>query len=147
MSEENQIYNKMLLSDCIDDITDTIIKTQTKMTNEYIENFLSDFDIIKNNDETIYVPKKIMIKNSNQETLTIPQSGLKNGNQLTLKDFNVSGKFKLTLDDEKKKFLIDFDNNEGIDLDISINIGKIDDGTEINDINNIINKLSNGESL
>lgn len=145
MSKENQLYDKMLFSDCINDITDTIIKTQIKMTSEYIDNFLSGFDVI-NNGET-YVPKKIIIKNDDDHIISIPKSSLTNNNQLALKDFNVSGKFKLVPSNDNSKFFVDFTNNNGIEIDISINVGKMDNDIEVDDINNIINQISNGKDL
>lgn len=144
----NQLDDKMLLTDCINDITQSAINTQVKLVDKYLENFFDDFELKKDEDgEDYYVPKKLLIKNDYKESFEISKTTLKNNNQLSLKDFNVSGKFRVVPSDNK--FLIDFscDKMKGIDLDISINLGKMESNNDIDDINKMINKLSKGKKI
>ena len=146
---KNDLDNKMLLLDCINDITQSAINTQIKLVDQYLENFFEDFDLKVDNDgNEYYVPKKLIIKNDYAQTFEISKATLKNNNQLSLKDFNVSGKFRVI--PHKNKFMIDFNTNNkinGIDLDISINLGKIDIENKVNDINLMIDDLSNGKKI
>lgn len=145
----NHLDNKMFLTDCINDITQSAINTQIKLVDKYLENFFEDFDLKEDDDgNEYYIPKKLTIKNDYTQIFEISKTTLKNDNHLSLKDFNVSGKFRVI--PQKNKFLIDFNPNNkinGIDLDISINLGKIDTETKVNDINLMIDELSNGKKL
>jgi hypothetical protein len=143
----NQLDDKMMLTDCINDITQSAINTQVKLVDKYLENFFDDFELKKDEEEEYYVPKKLLIKNDYKESFEISKTTLKNNNQLSLKDFNVSGKFRVVPSDNK--FLIDFscDKMKGIDLDISINLGKMESNNDIDDINKMINKLSKGKKI
>tara|TARA_B100001248_G_C27393188_1_gene463700 strand:- start:132 stop:572 length:441 start_codon:yes stop_codon:yes gene_type:complete len=144
----NQLDDKMLLTDCINDITQSAINTQVKLVDKYLENFFDDFELKKDDqDNEYYVPKKLVIKNEYNESFEISKTTFKNNNHLSLKDFNVSGKFKVL--PKNNKFFVDFknDNMKGLDLDISLNLGKIDKLDVIDDINNMINKLSEGKKI
>ena len=144
MIENNQLDDKMLLSDCINDITETAINTQIKLVDKYLENYLSDFELKEDNGKEYYEPKKILIKNGNEDKFKISKTTLKNKNHLSMKDFNVSGKFKVVTNGNK--FIVDFTNQNGIELDIKINYGKLNIETS-DDINNLINELSEGKKF
>mgnify|MGYP001174352146 CR=1 FL=1 len=135
----DELSDKMLLSDCINDITDTIINTQIKLVDQYVKDYLTDFDEIEENGKIVYKPKKIIFK-SFENTVEIPKSELNNNKNLSLKDFNVSGKFKVI--PEGNKFMIDLSNKDGFDLDIDITFSKYDSKKKESDINNLINKFS-----
>ena len=54
----DQLNQKMLLSDCINDITDTVINTQIKLVDQYIKDYLSDYDQVEENGQKILNLKK-----------------------------------------------------------------------------------------
>ena len=144
----NQLDNKMFLTDCINDITQSAINTQIKLVDKYLENFFEDFELKKNDEgEEYYIPKKLIIKNDYKDKFEISKTALKNKSHLSLKDFNVSGKFKLI--PLKNKFLIDFnsDRKNCLELDISLTLGKLDSTDNDDEIDNIINKLSEGKKI
>ena len=134
----DQLNQKMLLSDCINDITDTVINTQIKLVDQYIKDYLSDYDQVEENGQKILKPKKIIFKTSNDK-LEISKSELKNNKNLSLKDFNVSGRFKVL--PENNKFYVDFTNQNGFDLDIDITYSKHENKRK-SDINTLINTFS-----
>ena len=141
----DNLDDTMLLSECINDITQSAINTQIKLVDKYLDNFLEDFELIKDGDNEYYKPKKIIIQDEKSNKFEISNTTLKNNNQLSLKDFNVNGTFRVV--SKKNKFWIDFNNNKGIDLNISINLGKINLEDDIDEINNVINKLSDGKKF
>ena len=81
----NQLDDKMMLTDCINDITQSAINTQVKLVDKYLENFFDDFELKKDEEEEYYVPKKLLIKNDYKESFEISKTTLKNNNQLSLK--------------------------------------------------------------
>jgi hypothetical protein len=141
---ENQLNDKMLLCDCINDITDTAINAQIKLADQYVKDYLSNYDLVENDNSKIYIPKKIVFQHL-EKKLEISQSEIHNNNNLSIKDFKVSGKFKVI--SEKNKFLIDFTNQKGIELDFDITFGKIDDSNNCDEINALINNISEGKNF